>query len=88
MIPNDHDPVNQVDSLDMPYYMITEARLYKMAVFAGDDTELRRGDLLYRRCISGLDFKEYKQDGTIYGKNLRTGNRHNFSSYKFINFYK
>ena len=77
----DADTARFHHSLDTPYYLVSEARFYKMAILNSPADSVRKGDLFYRRCISGLDCREYHSDGFHTGKNIRTNVRKSYPSY-------
>ena len=75
-------------SLDMPYYHISDAKYYRMAILKHDgDPELKRGDLVERRMVTGLDYDDYKCNGFVYARNERTKKIGDFPSYKLKVFY-
>ncbi len=74
-------------SIDMPYYHISDANYYRMAILAHKekdnvDNHLRRGDMFHRRMVTGLDYDDYKLNGFSFGKNVRTAKFGTFPSYK------
>ena len=83
----DSDIYKSHHSLDTPYYLVSEARFYKMAILNSPSNSVRKGDLFYRRCISGLDCREYHSDGFYFGKNIRTNVRKSYPSYLLKSFY-
>ena len=75
-------------SLDLPYHHISDAEYFRIAV--ADDHRwpyLKRGDLLRKRVVTGLDFDEYRQNGFFYGFNLQLKHFGDFPSYKLKNIY-
>ena len=75
-------------SLDTPYYLLSDATFYRMAILEQrKEPFLKKGDLIFRRVVSGFDYDEYKLNGLVFGrKGLREPPYH-YPSYKFKNFY-
>ena len=74
-------------SLDTPYFHITDAIFYKMAILSNQSYQLKRGDFMKRRLVSGLDYEEYHQNGLVEGFNQRTKLRSLFPSFMLKNHY-
>lgn len=83
------DPATPVyHSLDAPYFHVSDAKLYKLAILSskrGMEADLKRGDKLERLVSSGLRYYEYKADGFYYGCNERTSACTDYASFKLKN---